>query len=165
MANFTQESRLLELTTPLGKDKLLIRSIDGMEGISQLYSFRVESFAANDEVVDFSKLVGQPICVRVLLDAADPSQPKRFFHGVVQTITRGARGHSNTAFTIHAVPRLWFLTRNAQSRIFQQKNIPDILKAVLIGFSVSFELQGTYQPRDYCSQYRETDFDFACRLM
>ena len=43
--------------------------------------------------------------------------------------------------------------------------VPDILKDVLVGFSVSFELQGTYQPRDYCSQYRESDFDFASRLM
>jgi len=165
MANFTQETRLLELTTPIGKDKLLIRSIDGMESISQLFSFRVECFAANDEVVDFSKLVGQAICVRALLDAVDANQPKRFFHGVLQTVTRGARGYSNTSYSLQAVPYFWLLTRTTQSRIFQQKSVPDILKLVLVGFSVSFELQGTYQPRDYCSQYRESDFDFACRLM
>jgi len=165
MANFTQETRLLELTTPVGKDKLLIRSIDGTEGISQLFSFRVECFAANDEVVDFSKLVGQAICVRAVLDAVDANQPKRFFHGVVQTVTRGARGYSNTSYSLQAVPYFWLLTRTTQSRIFQQKSVPDILKLVLVGFSVSFELQGTYQPRDYCSQYRESDFDFACRLM
>ena len=56
MANFTQESRLLELNTPIGKDKLLIRSINGTEGISQLFSFRVECFAKNVDVVDFSFL-------------------------------------------------------------------------------------------------------------
>jgi len=165
MANFTQESRLLELTTPVGKDKLLIRSIDGMEGISQLFSFRVECFASNDEVIDFSKLVGQPICVRVILDAVDANAPKRFFHGVVQTVTRGARGYANTSYNIQAVPYFWLLTRITQSRIFQQKSVPDILKAVFAGVPVSFELQGTYQPRDYCAQYRESDFDFACRLM
>jgi len=165
MAKFTQESRLLELTTPIGKDKLLIRSIDGMEGISQLFSFRVECFAANDEVIDFSKIVGQPICVRVILDAVDPNAPKRYFHGVAQTITRGAQGYSNTSFNIQAVPFFWLLTRTTQSRIFQQKSVPDILKAVLVGFSVTFELQGTYEPRDYCAQYRESDFDFASRLM
>ena len=165
MAKFTQETRLLELTTPIGKDKLLIRSVDGMEGISQLFSFRVECFAANDEVVDFSKIVGQPICVRVLLDAVDAKAPKRYFHGVVQTITRGARGYSNTSFNMQAVPYFWLLARTTQSRIFQQKSVPDILKEVLVGFSVVFELQGTYQPRDYCTQYRESDFDFASRMM
>jgi uncharacterized protein involved in type VI secretion and phage assembly len=30
---------------------------------------------------------------------------------------------------------------------------------------VKWELQGTYKPRDYCVQYRETDFNFASRLM
>src|SRR5688572_9565808 len=165
MAHFTQETRLLELTTPLGKDKLLIRSIDGMEGMSQLFSFRVECFAANDEVIDFSKLVGQAICVRVILDAVDANAPKRFFHGIVQTVTRGARGFANTSYSLQAVPFFWLLTRTVQSRIFQQKSVPDILKAVLAGLSVSFELQGTYQPRDFCSQYRESDFDFASRLM
>jgi type VI secretion system secreted protein VgrG len=164
MPTFTQESRLLELTTPLGADKLLIRSIDGMEGISQLYSFRVECFAPNDTVVDFSTLVGQPICVRATLDA-DPAVPKRFFHGVVQTITRGARGIHNTTYSLHAVPRLWLLSRTTRSRIFQQTSVPDILKKVLVGFPVAYELQGTFEPRDYCTQYRESDLDFACRLM
>ena len=43
--------------------------------------------------------------------------------------------------------------------------VPDILKKVLAGLDVSCELQGTFQPRDYCVQYRETDFAFASRLM
>ncbi|MBL8239997.1 MAG: type VI secretion system tip protein VgrG [Bryobacterales bacterium] len=165
MPQFTQETRLLELTTPLGKDKLLIRSIDGMEGISELFSFRVEAFASNDTEIDFSKLVGQPICVRVLLDAVDANAPKRYFHGVCQTVTRGARGYTNTAYSLQAVPFFWLLTRTTQSRIFQQISVPDILKAVLVGFTVTWELQGTYDKRDYCTQYRESDFDFACRLM
>ncbi len=165
MPKFTQESRLLELTTPLGKDELLIRSIDGMEGLSQLYSFRVECFAPNDFVVDFSKLIGQPVCVRAILDAEDVEAPKRFFHGVVQTVTRGARGMHNTTYSLHLVPRLWFLSRTTRSRIFQQLSVPDILKKVLVGFPVAYELQGTYEPRDYCTQYRESDLDFASRLM
>ena len=43
--------------------------------------------------------------------------------------------------------------------------MPDILKQVLTGSSVEYQLQGTFEPRDYCVQYRETDFDFASRLM
>jgi type VI secretion system secreted protein VgrG len=63
------------------------------------------------------------------------------------------------------VPRFWLLTRQAQSRIFQQLTVPDILKQVLKGLDVSYSLQGKYEPRDYCVQYRETDFAFASRLM
>jgi type VI secretion system secreted protein VgrG len=44
-------------------------------------------------------------------------------------------------------------------------SVPDILKKVFTGFQVKYELQDTYEPRNYCVQYRETDFDFASRLM
>src|SRR5437667_748371 len=63
------------------------------------------------------------------------------------------------------VPQLWLLTKNVQSSIFQQKSLPDILKEVLKGLDQSSEIQGTFTPRDYCVQYRESDFDFASRLM
>ena len=65
------------------------------------------------------------------------------------------------------MPWLWFLTRNAGSRIFQQKTVPDILRQVLAATpaQTSFELTETHFARDYCVQYRETDFDFVSRLM
>src|SRR5437588_127803 len=59
----------------------------------------------------------------------------------------------------------WLLTKRAQSRIFQHQSVPDILKKVLTGVDVAYEIQGTFEPRDYCVQYRETDFHFASRLM
>jgi type VI secretion system secreted protein VgrG len=52
-----------------------------------------------------------------------------------------------------------------QSRIFQQKTLPDILKEVLKGLDVSYQIQGTFAPREICVQYRESDFNFASRLM
>ena len=36
---------------------------------------------------------------------------------------------------------------------------------VLAGLDVKVELQGTFEMRDYCVQYRESDFAFASRLM
>src|SRR5262249_17846395 len=56
-------------------------------------------------------------------------------------------------------------TQRAQSRIFQHQSVPDILKAVLTGIDTDFQLKGSFEPRDYCVQYRETDFNFASRLM
>lgn len=54
-----------------------------------------------------------------------------------------------------------------QSRVFQQKSVPDILAEVLKGLrpDLTINLKGNYLPRDYCVQYRESDFDFASRLM
>jgi type VI secretion system secreted protein VgrG len=161
MPTYTQTNRPLAVTTPLGTDVLLLTGFDGREGISQLFSFRLSLVADVAKEIAFDKLLGQPVSVRVdLLD-----NKKRYFSGIC---SRFRQGESDTHFTdyyMEVVPALWFLTRRAQSRIFQHVGVPDILKAVLKGLDVTFELQGTFQPRDYCVQYRESDFHFASRLM
>ena len=63
---------------------------------------------------------------------------------------------------------LWFLTRTTDCRIFQEKTVPDIIKEVFQDHSMAvFDdgLTGTYAQREYCVQYRETDFNFVSRLM
>ena len=65
-------------------------------------------------------------------------------------------------------PWLWFLTRTADCRIFQEMTVPDILKAVFADESTNdfkLELTHTYRKWTYCVQYRETDFNFVSRLM
>jgi type VI secretion system secreted protein VgrG len=57
------------------------------------------------------------------------------------------------------------LTRRQQSRIFQQQTVPQILEAVFKGLDVQLDLLGRYEPRNYCVQYRESDFAFVSRLM
>src|SRR5205823_6132971 len=89
----------------------------------------------------------------------------RYFNGISSRISQGPRDNTFTEYRIEIVPRFWLLTLRAQSRIFQQIAVPDILKKVLAGLDVSYELRGKYDPRDYCVQYRETDFNFASRLM
>lgn len=161
MSTTTQDKRLLELQTPLGKDALVIRGIHGREGISHLYSFEIDAFGSNDEPADFSAIVGQPVWVSAILK----DQNKRYFHGIVKSFARGARGNFNTAYRMEIVPTLWLLSQRTQSRIFQQMPVPEILKKVLEGIDTDFEIAGTFEPRDYCVQYRESDFAFASRIM
>ena len=66
------------------------------------------------------------------------------------------------------VPWLWFLTRTADCRIFQNKKVPDIIQKIFKDLgSPDFKLRlyGDFATRDYCVQYRETDFNFVSRLM
>src|SRR5690606_15144992 len=66
-------------------------------------------------------------------------------------------------------PWLWFLTRKTNCRIFQDKTVPQIVKVIFEehGFSGDVEesLSETYRLREYCVQYRESDFDFVNRLL
>jgi type VI secretion system secreted protein VgrG len=160
MAN-TQTSRPLAVTTPLGPDKLLLVGFSGQEALSQLFTFFLDCMAENKTEVPFDKLLGQPIGVRLEL----PGGKQRFFAGICSRVSQGESTQTFTDYRLEVVPALWLLTRRAQSRIFQHKNVPDILKEVLKGLDVSYQIQGTFHPRDFCVQYRETDFNFASRLM
>jgi hypothetical protein len=42
-------------------------------------------------------------------------------------------------------------------RIFQRLTIPQTLKKAFAGFSVKYEIVGTFNRREYCVQYQETD--------
>jgi type VI secretion system secreted protein VgrG len=160
-APFTQENRVLKITTPLGKDVLLLLGFSGQEAISSLFQFHLDLLAENQKTFTFDSLLGQKICVTLML----PGGKERYFHGILSSFSQGSRDQRFTRYRAEVVPQFWLLTRKVQSRIFQHLSVPDILKQVLQGLDVTWEINGTYQPRDYCVQYRETDFNFASRLM
>ncbi len=161
MAAYTQTGRAMALTTPLGKDVLLLVGLTGREAISKLFSFQLELLATNDTPVAFEKLLGQKISIKMLM----PGDKERYFSGIVQRVSQGKRDETFTRYRIEMAPQFWLWTKKVQSRIFQQLSVPDILKQVFNGLDVTLEIQGTFYPRDYCVQYRESDFDFASRLM
>ena len=161
MADYIQAERAMKVTTPLGPDVLLLVGFQGHEAISQPFSFHLDLLAANKNKVEFDKILGQKVTVRVAL----AKEEKRFLNGICSRISQGERDEHFTVFRMEIVPQAWLLTRIAQSRIFQHITVPDILKKILQPFDVAYEIQGTFEPRDYCVQYRETDFDFISRLM
>jgi type VI secretion system secreted protein VgrG len=159
--NYIQGNRPMAVTTPLGSDVLLLVGFTGQEAISRLFSFQLDMIAENDKNIAFDRLLGQKITVRLNL----PDDKERYFSGLCKQISQGERGADFTSYRMEIVPELWKLTKKAQSRIFQQKKVPDILKEVLNGLDVDYQIHGTFYPRDFCVQYRETDFNFASRLM
>jgi type VI secretion system secreted protein VgrG len=161
VASYSQTDRPLKITTPLGPDILLITGIRGYEEISRLFKFKVEMIADLSNEVRFDAIIGQSVTVEMhQLDGTT-----RYFNGIVRRFSQGARDENFLHFRAEVVPKLWLLRKKVQSRIFQHLSVPDILKQVLVGFDVNYELTGVYYQRDYCVQYRESDFDFASRLM
>ncbi len=160
-ATYTQTDRPLVLTTPLGADKLLAVGLSAREGLSQLFHVTVDCKAERGTDVAFDKLLGAKASLKLEL----PKKKERFFSGIVARVTQGESDQHFDGYQLEIVPQFWLLTKKAQSRIFQHVNVPDILKKVLTGLDVVYQIQGTFEPRDYCVQYRETDFNFACRLM
>jgi type VI secretion system secreted protein VgrG len=165
---YSQKDRLIAAKTPLADDFFLLQGFSGTEAISSLFQFQLDLMADSKKTVEFDKLLGQKVTVTLLM----PENKKRYFSGIVNRFSQGmeVRGGTKetTAFILYRaqiVPQFWLLTRKVQSRIFQQKSVPDILKEVLKGLDVTWDIKGTFEPRDYCVQYRESDFNFASRLM
>ena len=136
---FLEANRYLYLTTPLGDDKLLLRSFEGDEAISKLFSFELDLEAENTTSVDFDKLIGQKVSFGI--QGADPGQTPRHFHGIVVELGQGARDQRLTTYSMTVAPEIWKLSCIVRSRIFQHVNIPDILKKLFTGFDVAYELQ------------------------
>ncbi|NVN91643.1 MAG: type VI secretion system tip protein VgrG [Desulfuromonadales bacterium] len=166
---YIQENRLIAIDTPLGKDVLLLAGFRGSEGISRLFSFELNMVSENHNI-SFADIVGKNVTVSILL--ADASE--RYFNGVISRFAQGRGGGDRggdprfSSYRATMVPWLWLLTRTADSRIFQKLSVPDIIEKIFkdLGFNdFKLKLQGTYAKRDYCVQYRETDFNFVTRLM
>ncbi len=162
MPSYKEGDRFLYLDTPLGPDKLLLRGFRGQEAISELFTFQLDLMAENATTVDFDKLLGQRVNFGIL---GVEQKDQRHFNGIVVELSQGGRGREFTGYRMTVAPDIWKLSRCVQSRIFQHISVPDILKKALTGYDVIYELQGTFEPREYCVQYRESDLDFISRLM
>jgi len=161
----SQDNRLIRIDTPLGKDVLLLTGFEGNECISTPFNYKL-NLISEDHSLNFQDIIGKPAVVTILL--ADGK--KRFFHGIVSAFSQGkGGGESRYAFyTATLVPWFWILSRIADSRIFQEMSVPDIVEKVFRdrGFSdFNLRLHGNYDKRNYCVQYRETDLNFVSRLL
>ncbi len=163
----TQDQRSLQLSTPLAKDYLLIKRMRCREGLNQL--FRIELELLHEEetdgftptAIDPKKLLGNPM----ILSAHQAGPMVRYFNGICINFTQGSRNARFSKYRAELVPKVWMLTQISRSRIFQNKTVPQILDEVFEGYDVDNEIRGIDKPRNYCVQYRESDWDFASRIM
>jgi type VI secretion system secreted protein VgrG len=163
MAGWTELKRFLNLLTPLGADKLLLRSFAGHEGISQLFRFELDMLS-EDPAINFDDIVGQNVTFSVRLATTSKA---RYFNGYVSRFVQLPSEERLTHYQAEVVPWLWFLTRTADCKIFQNMNVMDIVKKVFQDFGFTDfddQTKGSYPAWEYCVQYRETAFNFVSRL-
>ncbi|MBN1441706.1 MAG: type VI secretion system tip protein VgrG [Planctomycetes bacterium] len=172
------------LDTPLGSSELIVASFTAQEGISQLYSLSLELFSENDSI-DFSSLVGEPVTLKVRAGgpqglglrqaalstqtAAAAREDVRYFSGIISRFSQTRRTGHFARYRAEVVPWLWLLTQTTNCRIFQNMTAVEIAEQIFgeRGYSGKYrlELQGSYETREYCVQYRETDYSFVSRLL
>jgi len=141
MVEYKQSDRSLQVSTPLADDVLLVTGFHGTEQISHLYSFEVKLVAANSITIDFSKLVGNDITLSIATPGEDEAADWRYISGICASFSQGDRNEEFTSYYAEVVPRIWLLTRQVRSRIFQQKAVPDILEKLFEGFDCDYRLR------------------------
>ena len=144
--------------------KAVLERFDVMERLSELFVIHAQVLC--DEVVDFYPHLGKPVHITV---KDDTGSPVRYFHGLlfeatyVESITAGFR------YQLTLRPWLYILSRNIDYIIYQDKSAVDVVKALFEERARSdvdyTKLNGSTDPRPYCVQYRESDFQFFSRLM
>src|SRR5271165_3100378 len=165
---YTQEGRLITLTTPLDDDTLLLAGFSGHEAMSRLFSFHLDLLSQKNvdgfKYVEFKDIVGKNVTISV--NQSDGSD--RYFNGIVNRFAQSGEDTTFVHYQMEVVPWTWLLTRFSDCRIFHNKAVGDIIQQVLSdrGFTdFKLNLSGTYATLEYCVQYRETDFNFISRLM
>ncbi|WP_171175036.1 type VI secretion system Vgr family protein [Ruegeria sp. HKCCD8929] len=145
------------------KEDMVIRRAIVKEGMGELTEMSVEFLSQNTKL-KLEDLLGQTLTVH--LSTAEDNERK--FTGTIISVEKLALRDGYVHLLAELRPWMWLLTRTRNSRIFQDLSAVQIIDKVLgdAGFSdYKKRLSGTYAAREYCVQYRETDFDFISRLM
>lgn len=166
------KTRLTLATTVLGDKALRLHSLTGQEALSEPFRFSVALVTQDEKPIDPAALLGT--IVKVTLDqeaTADPSlvHPPRYFNGYATQIAREPLRSGKWLYRVELRPWLWLLDKTKNCRIFQDQTVPQIVQQVFKerGFQdvVTLKLEKSYEKRDYCVQYRESELDFVSRLL
>jgi type VI secretion system secreted protein VgrG len=163
MGLLTQDGRVAELITPLGKDVLVLMKFDGVEALGELFEFHVDALS-EDENIDFDKALGRSCTIK--LKAYDGKV--RIFDGILAQAQWAGKSDDFFHYRLILRPWFWMLGYKADCRIFLDKDVKEIIREVFTkgGFN-DFEFRTTadYDKIAYCVQYRESDLAFCHRLM
>jgi type VI secretion system secreted protein VgrG len=164
---YTQDNRLFSISTPLGKDKLLLKRVSGAESLGSLFAYEA-SLLSEDNEIGGKSILGKE--VTITLKSPVKGGGTRYINGIVSAFGRTGNTATLARYTAIIVPKLWLASLTTDCRIFQKKNAKDILSEIIktdagiTDYKDSVSGSGTRE-RPYCVQFRESDFAFASRLM
>ncbi|MEJ2158408.1 MAG: type VI secretion system tip protein TssI/VgrG [Desulfobacteraceae bacterium] len=168
----SQKDRLIRIATPLGDNAFVVFSMDAIEEISAPFSIMLELASERNDIT-FDMLAGKNVTISV----RSSDKTERFFNGIIVAFSPAqvSEKQGYNKYSAIVKPSVWLLGECFDCRIFQDKSVPDILKAVLgdgalgakgvkVKIEHRFELSGSYTPREFCVQYNESDLNFIARL-
>ena len=157
--------RFAELNSPLGPD-LLLHHLSAQETLSEPFVYTISALSPKPDV-DFNKLLGEHVTVKMAQNPGVSGDP-RFFDGLVEQVALVGQRGRYFEYQLVARPWFWFLSQTQDCKVFQNQTVLEILKDVLKDHPIAaFDDRTTasFTPWVYCVQYRESDFNFLSRLL
>jgi type VI secretion system secreted protein VgrG len=147
----------------LSPSDILLGQVVGFEGISAPFRFQLDLHPAGSGALDLQGLVGEKATLKFRTTGGE----ERAVHGAVRALELGNVHQGHPFYRAELVPHFALLQSTSDSRIFQNKSVPDIVKEVLDARRVKLRvaLSGSYAKREFCLQYAESDLRFVCRLL
>lgn len=139
-----------------------VTELHGEEALDTLWELSV-AFQTDDETLE-----PQALAEKDALVVVENGERQRLFHGVVVAVRQADAASGATTFQLTLRPRVWLLAQGRDCRIFQGLTAPEIVAQVLAGRGIAdvrFSLLRSYETRDVCVQYRESDWGFIQRLL
>jgi type VI secretion system secreted protein VgrG len=141
-----------------------VYAFTGREEVNEPYEYAVDLVSRSDSE-DMTALLGTPACLHI----QDRSGETRHAHGLIRRMRQLHTANEFTHYLCSIVPRLWYLGKIRDHRIFQNISVVEIIEKLLKeqGFTdkeAEFQLFYKYEPREYCVQYGETTLHFLSRL-
>ena len=149
----------------LAPDAFRVTGFTGDEAISQTFRFEIH-LLSKDPDIEFADVIDKKATL-TMFRGDDPSE----VNGIVADFQQAQKADIDSdyhySYRVVLVPRLWRLSLSFQSRIFQNLSVDEIVGQILDDADVDhqFDLQGSYEPREYTTQYKETDLQFVQRLL
>ncbi|MBC8130904.1 MAG: type VI secretion system tip protein VgrG, partial [Rhizobiaceae bacterium] len=158
-----QAKRIAQLVTPLGEDVLVASRLDGSEGMSKLFEYRIEGLSSDPDL-DLDVLIGR----NATMSLETPDGDSRYFDGIVVEAEWVGQRYEDFVYRLVLRPWFWLLSRRTDCRIFHAKTAPEIVEEVMKAHPFAHfqnALTRTYPTLEYTVQYRESDLAFCLRLM
>lgn len=158
-----QTDRMAELKSVFGDDVLSLVTLECDEGLSDEFDIRLD-VVSQEEDLDFDQALATHMTVKVKTNNGDT----RYFDGLLTNAQWLGHRDGYYRYKLTLRPWFWLLTKNSNCRMFKDKSAPDIIAEVLGEHDFADfqnKLTESYDPIHYCVQYRESDYDFCCRIM
>ncbi|MBN1757021.1 MAG: type VI secretion system tip protein VgrG [Chitinispirillaceae bacterium] len=138
-----------------------VADFSGVDIISTPYRFDITLLSVKSEITP-DEIIGKPTTLYIFRDGEYVP-----YSGIVNEFELIDRNTDFITYNAHLVPKLWLLSINQQTRIFQNLDVTAIIKQVLDDAGITeYEFAAkTYPKREFVVQYQESDLNFVSRLM